>query len=424
MFYGSNPTDVEYIGGLYDNTVFDDNPIIGDYDEGVYTTVNNNYYVISLVGDPLDPVVILNEAGVLPSDQKITVLEGKEYISRNFVRNSDGNISLIPIITANLDTLYYQDSVNSAKFGKIKLIDQPSNNNIEIANIIGQPNYTSPNGVKFTNGLKVQFVGNIIPHSYTQDQYYVEGVGTSITLLPVTEQLVPEPFGQSYYTPYDTTAYDVGSYGSALAVPLTPDYITINRNSISKNAWSRSNRWFHADVLNTVLSTNTTSPLVLAALNDPAARAKRPIIEFYPNLKLFDSGTTGIAPVDFINFDVTDAFNQVAGTLEFKPDGVTTELYTGARIIFAGDKNPDVANKIFVADVANVQTAINTQKFIYDGVHYVFTLANGMLGNNIFSNIVEVNGKTLNSINDYVINEVTNQLIVNSQLINNTDSML
>ena len=424
LFYGSNPTDVEYIGGLYDNTVFDDNPIIGDYDEGVYTTVNNNYYVISLVGDPLDPVVILNEAGVLPSDQKITVLEGKEYISRNFVRNSDGNISLIPIITANLDTLYYQDSVNSAKFGKIKLIDQPSNNNIEIANIIGQPNYTSPNGVKFTNGLKVQFVGNIIPHSYTQDQYYVEGVGTSITLLPVTEQLVPEPFGQSYYTPYDTTAYDVGSYGSALAVPLTPDYITINRNSISKNAWSRSNRWFHADVLNTVLSTNTTSPLVLAALNDPAARAKRPIIEFYPNLKLFDSGTTGIAPVDFINFDVTDAFNQVAGTLEFKPDGVTTELYTGARIIFAGDKNPDVANKIFVADVANVQTAINTQKFIYDGVHHVFTLANGMLGNNIFSNIVEVNGKTLNSINDYVINEVTNQLIVNSQLINNTDSIV
>ena len=41
-------------------------------------------------------------------------------------------------------------------------------------------------------------------------------------------------------------------------------------------------------------------------------KAKRPIIEFYPNLKLFDAGTDAKAPVDFIDTRTTNAFDQVA----------------------------------------------------------------------------------------------------------------
>jgi hypothetical protein len=77
-----------------------------------------------------------------------------------------------------LDTLYYQDSTDPAIFGRIQLVDQSENNPIDIDDIIGAQNYTSPNGVTFTNGLKVQFRGLTEPAQFQDLEYYVEGVGT------------------------------------------------------------------------------------------------------------------------------------------------------------------------------------------------------------------------------------------------------
>ena len=320
----------------------------GGLEEGTYTTPNSNYYLISYVNGDNDPIISLSEYNMLPDNQKITIRYGTQYVTRNFVKNSYNEISLVPVITANLDTLYYQDGTNPGQYGIIKLVDNPNSNIINVNDIIGKKTYTSPNGIKFTNGLKVKFNGNITPVKYKQDHYYVEGVGTSINLLPVSEQLVPEPFSQGFYAPYDEVSYDTESYGNSLLVPFTPDYITINRNSLNKNAWSRSNRWFHIDVLTATLASNPNSPFIIEALNSASARAKRPIIEFYPNLKLFNAGSVGKAPVDYINFSVTDAFNEVAGKTEFIPDGMTTSMYDGARIIFAGDTDANVRNKIFV----------------------------------------------------------------------------
>jgi len=320
----------------------------GGFEEGTLTTITDNFYKISYVGDEEDPIISIYEDGVIPNDQTITVQYGKQYINRHFVRNTYGEILLVPIITANLNRLYYQDSNNPDQYGVIKIIDAPSLSIIDINDILGKKTYTSPNGVVFTNGLKVKFNGNITPAKYTTDQYYVEGVGTSIALLAVSEQLVPEPFGQGFFAPFDNAAYDTDAYGNALLVPADSDYITINRNSNSKNAWSRSNRWFHVDVLNITLANNNNSPMVKAALSNTTARAKRPIIEYYSNIKLFNSGTMGKAPVDYINFNVTDAFNQVAGKPTYFPDGAENELFDGARIIFANDTNIDVRNKIFV----------------------------------------------------------------------------
>ena len=328
----------------------------GGFEEGTLTTVNNNFYRISYVGEEDDPIISLYEDGLIPNDQTIEINYGKQYITRHFVRNAYGEISLVPLITANLNKLYYQDSNNPDQYGIIKLIDTPSLSEIDIDDIIGKKTYTSPNGVTFTNGLKVKFNGNITPAKYTTDQYYVEGVGTSIALLPVSEQLVPEPFGQGFFAPFDNAAYDTDAYGNALLVPADSDYITINRNSKSKNAWSRSNRWFHVDVLNTTFANNNNSPMVKAALSNTSARAKRPIIEYYPNIKLFNSGSMGKAPVDYINFDVTDAFNQVAGKTTYFPDGAENELFDGARIIFANDTNVDVRNKIFVCTYSKTKS--------------------------------------------------------------------
>ena len=329
----------------------------GGFEEGKYTTVNNYVYRIKITDD-VEPIILLVEDDVIPNDQRIQISSGDVYSLRGFVRNVFGEISLIPLITANYATLYYQDSENPDQYGKIVFIDAIDQMTIDVdSEIVGAKSYTSPNGVKFTNGLKVTFYGSIFPETYKQDQYYVEGVGTSIELIPVSEQSVPEPFGEGFFAPFDNTDYDIDAFGSSLLVPYNPDYITIKRNSIGKNAWSRSNRWFHIEVLNYTLEKNPESAFVQAALKDANKyRAKRPIIEYYPNLKLYNSGTTGKAPVDYIDFYTKNIFAGGKTSTTFQPDGQFSLLSDGSRVIFAGDTDVNVRNKIFVANVSKKES--------------------------------------------------------------------
>jgi hypothetical protein len=62
------------------------------------------------------------------------------------------------------------------RVGVINVIDNNVTNQIDVVrDILGKKNYTLPNGVVFTNGLKVLFQGNIYPESYNNVEYYVEG---------------------------------------------------------------------------------------------------------------------------------------------------------------------------------------------------------------------------------------------------------
>ena len=346
LFYGTSPSAKGAISQFYGN-IYDD----VSFENTVYTDINKHYYKINVLDNG---VINLSEAGTLTDNTKITIKYGTEYVSRNFVKNSIGEILLIPVLTAQLDTLYYQDGVIAEKFGVIKLIDNPSNNVFNVNDILGKKQYTSPNNIKFTNGLKVEFAGTVFPESYSNSQYYVEGVGHNIQLLPVTDFGIPEDFGQSTTTPFDYNPYDSTNFGDTLFYPEEPDYLTIARNSINRNAWSRSNRWFHIDVLNMTLQYAAESPNTYDALNDPDKRAKRPILEFYPNLKLFNLGSVAKPNTNFINFSVTDAFSQVAGQTSFYPDGSAIEIFEGATIIFAGDTDINVRNKIYTVTFASV----------------------------------------------------------------------
>jgi len=213
----------------------------GQFQNGFNTVVSENFYRIQYVGDPDNPIIRLLPDGTIPNNEKISPRFGDQYISRSFYRNNLGVISMIPIITAPLDVLYYQDGINPNKVGVIKINDSDIDNFINIeTEILGRTTYTSPNGVQFTNGLKVQFDGNVFPNSYRSGEYYVEGVGTAIELIPVSELIVPEKFSRGDFIPYDTVGYDDTDYDIELFVPIDPDYITITRNSISKNAWYQS----------------------------------------------------------------------------------------------------------------------------------------------------------------------------------------
>ncbi|MGA0126410.1 MAG: hypothetical protein ACO3LN_11745, partial [bacterium] len=62
------------------------------------------------------------------------------------------------------------------------------------------------------------------------------------------------------------------------------------------NAWSRYNRWFHKSVLEYGYKINGSDFSL-----DETLRAKRPIIEFKPNIELFDHGIVAKQSVDFID---------------------------------------------------------------------------------------------------------------------------
>ena len=264
---------------------------------------------------------------------KFAINYGTEYSNRFYYKNSSGYFEEQPLLTAANDYLYYQDGTTANKFGIIQLVDAEGAQQLDInSDILGQADYISPNGVAFTNGLKVVFRGNVSPSTYADNEYYVEGVGSSITLTPVADLVCPEEF-------YNNVEGTINQ-------PQTIDYITIKRDSIDRNHWSRSNRWFHVDVINKTAEYNNTTPTY-----DNNFRAKRPVIEFASNLKLFGTGTQAVNPIDVIDFNSPDALSLVHGSAGYSVDGY--QLTTGSRVIFANDTDPLVRNKIYVVEMVD-----------------------------------------------------------------------
>ena len=323
--------------GSYDTTLFDQTT-------DVPGSQRYNVWQIEYVNtDDGSQYIRLVDALSVSNLQKFTVTTGTQYSSTQWYKDAEGFFQEIPLLTAVRDTLYYQDGTDPAIFGRIKLINQDQVDTLDISDILDKKNYTSPNGVVFTNGLKVQFAGSVNPSSYQNQEYYVEGVGTAIKLLPVANFVTPETYTQSATVPYDSTGYDIGNYDASLNQPLVPDYLTVNRASTDLNAWTRSNRWFHIDVINATAEYNNT-----IAVLDNNFRAKRPVLEFRAGTRLFNFGTQGKQPVDIIDFASTDALSTINGTTGYSTDGYT--FINGSRVIFANDSDPQVRNKVYVVE--------------------------------------------------------------------------
>jgi len=425
----TNPIESTEDGGWYRTSLFDplvqnsnNNGLNGSYDSIPYDyTVDIEpaqrfqLYQINYTDIAGVTYIQLSEiSSILPLD-KFTIIYGSSYSSTQWYKDSTGIFQQIPLLSAIQDTLYYQDGTDSEIFGQINLLEQVDSKTIYVDDIIGQSNYTAPNSVAFTNGLKVRFTGDVSPASYssgitaitctqteantnyitsndstnlyvgqditfsaptlgglTQGQlyfvrsisanrtkftvsavqygpavvlangtgtmngiaisnreYYVSGVGTAIKLLPVVDFITPELYVQDADT--DTI----------LVEPSQLDYITIDRASLDLNPWTRSNRWFHVDVINATADYNNTT-----AVLDNNYRAKRPIIQFRPGLRLWNMGTAGKDPVDIIDFTETDAFSNIEGSTSYSVNEYT--FVEGSRVIFAADLDADVRDKIYV----------------------------------------------------------------------------
>jgi hypothetical protein len=321
--------------GSFDTTLYSQvTPIVN---QNLRTSVWQIRYVTSAGGDIY---LQLNSVQFIDTLQKFPVAYGAEYSKTEWYRNASGSIEQIPLLTAIQNILYYQDGTDPGIVGQLRLVDSTGSTTLYIEEIVGKSQYTSPNGVKFTNGLKVQFRGNVVPASYQNQQYYVEGVGTAIQLLPVPNYVTPETYTNDLTIPFDTIGFDDGNFDANLNQPLVTDYITINRASPDLNAWSRSNRWFHTDVISATAEYNNQ----VASL-DNTYRARRPVLEFRGGLKLFNSGTQAKQPIDVIDFTSKDAFSKINGTTGYGVDGY--EFRSGTRVVFAADLDPQVRRKIY-----------------------------------------------------------------------------
>ena len=318
---------------------------LGDSTETILTVDSQKYglWRVRLTEYAGTTYITLESDATVANLSRLQVLYGNFYGGTDVYKDAEGYYQQVPLLTADRDVLYYQDANNANFFGVINILDQDSTDILDVNEILGSIEYTSPNGVVFTNGLKVRFEGETAPASYSGNNYFVEGVGTSIQLLPVAEFVTPESYTRSATTPFDSTAFDVGGFDDTLNAPLDLDYFTINRASPDRNPWSRSNRWVHKDVISATAEYNNTT-----AVFDNDNRAKRPILEYHAGLKLFNFGTSAIDPINIIDFRETDAFSNINGTIGYSVDGY--EFVNGTRVVFAADVDPEVVNKVYVVN--------------------------------------------------------------------------
>ena len=288
-----------------------------------------------------NPIMVLNKVKEVPNLNKVHIQYGTKYNNQYFWKTAEGFFEEQPLITAINDTLYYQDQNDENRFGIIRVVDAVGQLTLNVGDdIVGVKEYTSPTGVKFSNGMKVQFRGKTFPEEYQDQEYYVEGVGTAIKLLPIEVFRTPESYTVSETQPFDAKGYDETPFDSSLNAPTQKDYFTINRGSSDQNPWTRSNRWFHISVIKASAEYNKT-----VANLDQTARAKRPVLEFRDGLRLFNFGTAGKKAINIIDLKQTDALSNVAGQIGYSIDSFG--LYDGARVIFAADLDPEVRNKIY-----------------------------------------------------------------------------
>ena len=333
------------VPGSFDTTTFDQAVPITDV--AVQRSVWQIQYVTPV--GTTRPYMQLISVYEIPDLYKFTIQGGTQYASTGWYKDNTGAFVEIPLLTATRDILYYQDAHDATMFGEIKLIDQSKASTLDINGIFGKKQYVSPNGVSFTNGLKVTFLGSTNPVSYENNSYYVEGVGTAIQLLPITNFVTPETYTQSGSLPYDSTKYDVGNYDASLNQPAQKDYLTIHRASPDLNPWSRSNRWFHISVIEQSAAYNNSAVVV-----NNAVRATRPILEYRGGTRLFDFGTQGLQPVDVIDFTTTNSMGTVNGSTGYGVDGYN--LITGSRVIFANDIDPTVRDQVYVVEFITPDT--------------------------------------------------------------------
>lgn len=361
--------------GLYDDTDagFDGT----NFDRGEDVPLDEQLSVWRIRVDD-ENIIRLTPESQLDVNKKTEVLEGVNYGNRDLYRTTNKELDIVPFVTANIDRLYYRDSIDPDIVGVIELVDLEDAEQINAEFIQTLSQYESPNGVVFENGLKVRFADDVSPIEYKDREFYIEGVGDQIKLLPVENFDTPEPWLETVSTPFDSLSFDSEPFDESQPAPIDKQYITINRSSREGSAWTRQNRWFHESVIE-----NTSQYNNFSVDFDQSDRAKRPIIEFEPDLQLYNFGINYKATVSVVDNTETDAFSNVEGVAVETVESVVSGYYSdgvplinGNTVIFANDSNPNIRNRIWRIEWITPESETNTRslRFNSDGSSTAFVL--------------------------------------------------
>ena len=319
----------------------------------------NNQYLFTPDGLTANPVIKLyrgqtykfeiDSVGNPFSIKTARTLSALDIYSRGITNNTIETGTLLFKVPPNSpNILYYQSETDINLGGVFEIYNVDENSSIDVASdIIGKKFYKLSDGTKLSNGMKVAFGGNVNPVEYAKGEYYIEGVGTSIQLINKSILEVSSVYSQSEVLKFDSTPFDSDGFGDSTGFAKTLDYIVINRASLDHNPWSRYNRWFHKDVIETSAKYNNTTVGL-----DQTLRAVRPIIEFEANLKLFNFGTNAVADIDLIDNFTKDAFSTIEGTLGHNVDGIS--LAEGQQILFLSDTDRLVKNNLYRVEFIDV----------------------------------------------------------------------
>lgn len=213
--------------------------------------------------------------------------------------------------------------------------------------VVGHPYYTFPPSwlhgeLKLTNGLKIAFgdetlamfpdLGRIDRDgNFVSREYIVEGVGDKIFFIELTDFSRKTPYTDRVPIPWDTIGWSSSSspWDGSDDVPNKKDYIIMQRGAQDQNAWSRVNQWYHINAVKTSYEFNN---LLLTEKVLDEAQAKRPIIEFWRDYRLYNFGTqvNGIQNVKEIITDVSWANNLIGSSS-------LTLLTPSGKQVFEGD---------------------------------------------------------------------------------------
>jgi hypothetical protein len=350
---------------------------------GISKTVSSNYTVTdSENGDSY----IFSPNGFTPNPTLI-LYRGETYIftvnsSSNFYIKTSSTVGTQNLYTFGVEAngksqvtftvpenapskLWYGSDSNQLQFGELSIKDKNETTTINVDDdIIGKKFYTTVvNDIELSlmNGMKIRFTDDVLPIEYRGKEFYVDGVGESITLTDTTTLQTPEEMLASLVAaPFDGSNFDEFPFDAYKNIPIIPEYITINRSSMDRNSWSRYNRWFHVSVIEQSAQVNG----VEFVLNNNL-RASRPIIEFKPNLQLFQYGDHFLTNVTAIDTVITNVFSTIenypvkygvdpstkARTIlsSFTIDGIY--LDSGQTVVFNADTDFLVRGKVYTVSV-------------------------------------------------------------------------
>jgi hypothetical protein len=245
----------------------------------------------------------------------------------------------IPIDSPNV--MYYVSKNDADTGGVLTIYDITESTAIDVEKeVIGKKEYTSSNDIILSNGMKVFFQGQVSPEKYADGNWYVEGVGSAITLIKETDLATPSTYSSNALVEFDNEKFDSQGFDVSNNLPSNQDYILINRSSKDLNPWSRFNRWFHKDIIESSSQVNN-----LPAVIDQSQRARRPIIEFEADLKLWNFGRQSKNNVTLVDTFTKDVFSTIEGSLGYNIDGI--DLIEGMRVLFVADTDVTVYGRIF-----------------------------------------------------------------------------